>query len=420
MTKTQNLKLHIYRCSCGSYKRGSEFKKHISQNREHSLEWKRLVCTCCWKHESFGNDEFLKIHASCSIQTKTTNSQLCSWLGSIAKESKVDLDEDEEMADILFSDGDDFEEETKALPADTARTSFIERVEEKKKKAPLDELNDAIRTITEDPLFQPASPTPTPTPTPAMITTAPSSELPPPPPIPSDAAPTPSAPTTSSSTPSAPTTSSTLSAPTRPKGIQKQSRKWTADCRTAAISKGKAAENLMDRHTALQARYSALLKDYEEETRTSRKAKELQEDNIALQNKLATTGKLLSEADRKVSNLKCHLEYTSTEVTILHKQIAELTRKADLAKKAEHTPGMTCNRADLHIPIQSNVVCDRILAYTEDADEVECYNDPDAGINCLHVKVIMAGGEVSVSNQRVRKRAARPLQEPAAQTPRHY
>ena len=443
MTKASNLKLHIYKCSCGSFKRGSEFKKHLSQNSEHRLLWKRLVCTSCWKHAPFDSQEFLKTHSGCNTQTKTSNTQLCSWLGSVAKEhATVDLDEE---CDGLFSD-DDFEEESKP---ELSRQNFIAKIEQKKQEPTcVDELAAAIRNITEDPACSipaaaavdsippatdsippaaAASAPAVPSSAPAVASSTPvtSSSTPAVASVPDLASSTPvaasSTPVAASSTPSTlptPTTSSTPSAPTPRivKGIQRQNKKWAADCRTSAISRNKATENLMDRHTALQARYAALLKDFEDECRTNRKTKQLQEENLALQSKLTTTGKLLTDSEKKVSNLICRLEYASTEVEMLHK------KNAELAKKAEKVTPSSANstRADLHIPVQYNLVCDRILAYTEDAEEVECYNDPSSGINCLHVKVIMAGGEVSVSNQRVRKRAARPLQEPAAQTPRHY
>jgi DNA repair exonuclease SbcCD ATPase subunit len=167
----------------------------------------------------------------------------------------------------------------------------------------------------------------------------------------------------------------------------------------------------MDRYSSLQARHNALLKDYEDLARTTRKAKDLQDDNLQLQNKLSSTGKSLQETERKLANVNSHLEFANTTCSLLSRKVAELEEKLDAAREKEAETARQSNnsaaRIDLHIPVYNNDVADKILAYPQGTSEVECYSEPSLGINCLHVNVILNGTNISASNQRVKKRAAR-------------
>jgi hypothetical protein len=432
MTKSSNAKLHIYNCSCGSFKRGSEYKKHLQTHKDHSLTWKRLVCTSCWMHAAFEDEDFLKQHNSCSVQRKTNCIQLVSWLRNIKRENPtIDIDSNSSEGD--FSDEEDFKPE----PLDKSRNNFIDKIVEKADN-PAEELARAIENITSTP-FQIDPPPPATTSqaappqiVPPPIAPPPTTPLPiaPPPTTPLLTAPpttTPEAapqPSPRTAPPPPPTTSQVTPTPTTPqvapqpppraapkKGIRQQAKKWSADIRKDEISQKRAQENILDRYNSLQARHTALLKDYEDLARSTRKAKDLQDENFELRGKLNSNNKSLAEAEKKLASTSSHLEFANTTCGLLSRKVAELEKQLDAVTKqaaiTTATATATSNRIDLHIPIHLNVVTDDILVYPEGTKNVECYNDPELGVNCIHIKVATCGQNVTVTDQRVKKRAAR-------------
>ena len=123
MPNAFNQRYHVYRCSCGQFKRGTEMKKHRAAKNKvepglHDTVWSSLVCSLCHASASIGNESFLKGHARCEPQESTAKKSFTTWLDdlsrlSVPKEASKSSDRQLEE-DLHLSSDDDDDDFTKA------------------------------------------------------------------------------------------------------------------------------------------------------------------------------------------------------------------------------------------------------------------------------------------------------------------
>ena len=147
MPNAFNQRFHVYRCSCGLYKRGTEMKKHRSAKNKcepntHDTVWSSLVCSVCHASASFGNESFVAGHSTCEPQESTAKKSFTMWLDDLSQahapqpsKPKADLNlakdtskaSDRQLkADLHLSSDDDEAFEAKVIAPPKAQKATIE------------------------------------------------------------------------------------------------------------------------------------------------------------------------------------------------------------------------------------------------------------------------------------------------------
>ena len=190
------------------------------------------------------------------------------------------------------------------------------------------------------------------------------------------------------------------------KGVKLQSKKWSADMEVAKVSQTLSLNLMKAKLDSVSCSNVRHVKENEELKLKVVLLRSLKEENVALRADKKELIEKVGRQEEKDAHLKKVLEANhvmGSEMQEMTVKIAnfmktqakaeELMRLEEQAREKVKTLKKCLGRKalEVHIPLYQNGLIDKPLVVEDLNQTVECYHDPDRGINCLHMNLTVRG-----------------------------
>lgn len=423
---------------CKKICRGSEWKKHKASFPTHTRSWRRLFCSAhiTFEHAHSHSRKFIKKHSACTKHKSIANPNFRQFIIDTRRElgdehnlsPAEDSDEEtekseneeteeeerrnvntdgEEEEDLLGDISEDYEEdEVESEFVIVEETSKCSKDMEEGEKEPenLEASSEQPQTSKNDePQSSNKEETQTTNGEQSQTSKGEQSEKEP-----------------NSKTPAK-------------KGIKKQNKKWQDDEEVRAVSRMRFLEQVYQKYLVLEKTHKNVLQEYSVLQSKQLAARSCQEEAAMAKASLRCKTVEIGKAQSKIAYLEDRLQFSSKIVKEREEEMARLkTQVEDLKIEKEEMKNETLRREmeqaasdtqlfELHLPLKESSIIDEVLVYDlRQSNEIECYESPMEGINCLHLLLERRGQKISMKEvKRRRKRARTSLPpEPEAQRAR--
>ena len=347
MVLNRNARLTVTKCSCGRIIRGSEFKKHLSnftaEDAQHTTVKRLTACVNCIRFlKTTGNiKQFREEHANCPTGKVNNPAFIRSF--EQFNPDEVDLDLEEETiaaaANIAVTAAEVVEPITSSEESEEEQEIVIKPTYDER-------LKEVFGDVSDD------------------------DEVKPPPP---------------------PATSSTPK-----KGIAAQLSNEEEE--KVRISREEGYRQLKRRYAALTSNNQRLISENESLHQKVRRINETSNELEKVRCELKTCKKANTMMEEKVKNLEKveeEMKMKSKKLQEMEKRMAEMEDYDELKKKAARLADMEKElknkRIDIHIPIYKNCLADAPSIQEDLNTTVECFHNPQLGVNCLHMGLDVVG-----------------------------
>ena len=164
------------------------------------------------------------------------------------------------------------------------------------------------------------------------------------------------------------------------------------------VSREEAFKQLKRRYAALSSNNKDLIAKNEGLHQKVRRITEVSNELEKVRCDLKQSQKVATEMEEKVKNtekVEEELRRKTEKLADMERRMGEMSDYHDMKRKAgrlaELEKELRRKRIDIHIPVYNNVMCDTPTFQEDLNTTVECYHNPQLGVNCLHMGVEMVG-----------------------------
>ena len=353
MVLHETARFHFRMCSCGSFKRGEDYKKHIrkqseEEKKDHTIVKFLIGCIPClkFKRDSTESATFFQKHRECKSGLITNAAFRIDFMKFRPEIEELTSEEEAERELLLAIE----EIATPApLPPPPSQSEILPQLSDTESSD--DETVPApVETAPAPPQTAPLSPIRS------------SSPVPPP-----------------------------------PRGIHHQTAAWNKDDEVARVTQRKEYLRMQNSVATLRKTNKELLGENKDLRERAEKVTHLQQEVQKLEHfrkRALTSETRVAELTEKLRKIEKEKELLATEKAKL-----EVSLQQEQVKKLQQ------RRTTLHVPMVDNSVVDAVLMEDDDSNKTfSCYEGTHSLLECVHL-TFLHEGDFAFVRHRKKKRA---------------